>query len=70
LNKQTYQILGAILIIIALILGITQHFNIYNFYGGPDYKWYFYIIVGIIGLIGIIAIAWTYLKKQTTQATN
>jgi len=63
LNKLMIQLLGAVLIVIALILGIIQHFNIYNFYGDVANKWYFYGIVGIIGLIGIIAIAWTYLKK-------
>jgi hypothetical protein len=56
-------ILGVILIIIALVVGIVQHFNVYNFYGIPDNKWYFYGIVGVIGLIGIIAAAWSYLKK-------
>jgi hypothetical protein len=57
------QILGAILIVIALILGLIQHFNVYNIYGDVANKWYFYGIVGVIGLIGIIAIAWSYIKK-------
>jgi hypothetical protein len=56
-------ITGVVLIIIALILGLIQHFNIYNFYGDAANKWYFYGIVGIIGIIGIIAAAWSYLKK-------
>jgi len=56
-------ILGAILIIVALILGIIQHFNVYNFYGDPANKWYFYGIVALIGIIGIIAAAWSYIKK-------
>ena len=60
MNKQIYQILGAVLIIIALILGLVQHF-IYNIAGA--HNWYFYGLVGIIGLIGIMAIAWTYIKK-------
>jgi hypothetical protein len=64
LNKQIYQILGIALIIIALILGIAQHYEAYNFYGDAANKWYFYSLVAIIGIIGIIAIAWTYLKKQ------
>jgi hypothetical protein len=59
------QILGVMLIIIALILGLIQHFMIggINFYGVEENKWYFYGVVGVIGLIGIIAIAWTYIKK-------
>jgi Na+/melibiose symporter-like transporter len=56
-------ILGAILIIIALILGIVQHTMTYNFYGDEANKWYFYGIVAIIGIIGIIAAAWAYIKK-------
>jgi len=63
LNKQMIQILGVVLIVIALILGIVQHFGGYNFYGDPVNKWYFYGIVGVIGLIGIIAVAWSYMKK-------
>ena len=64
------QILGFVLIIIALILGLIQHFNMYNFYGDVANKWYFYGIVGVIGLIGIIAIAWTYIKKTPSHAPN
>jgi hypothetical protein len=56
-------ILGAILIIVALILGIVQHYNVYNFYGDAANKWYFYSIVALIGIIGIIAAAWSYIKK-------
>jgi len=64
LNK-TLMIIGAVLIIIALILGAIQHFMIggINFYGEEANKWYFYGIVGVIGLIGIIAVAWSYIKK-------
>ena len=62
MNKML-MILGAILIIIALILGIVQHTMTYNFYGDEANKWYFYGIVGVIGLIGIIAAVWAYIKK-------
>jgi hypothetical protein len=62
MNKML-MILGAILIIIALILGIVQHFNVYNFYGDTANKWYFYGLVAIIGIIGIIAAVWAYIKK-------
>lgn len=63
--NKTLIITGAILIIIALILGAIQHFMIgsINFYGAEENKWYFYGIVAVIGLIGIIAAAWAYLKK-------
>lgn len=54
---------GIVLIIIAIILGSIQHFSIYNIYGNPDYKWYFYGLVGVIGLIGIVLAIWAYIKK-------
>jgi Na+/melibiose symporter-like transporter len=63
-------IIGVALIIITLILGIVQHFNIYNLYGDAANKWPFYGIVAVIGLIGIIAAAWSYLKKQTPHTPN
>jgi hypothetical protein len=55
--------IGALLIIIALILGIVQHY-VYNIYGSDDWKWYFYGLVGIIGLIGIILAVWALMKKE------
>ena len=63
--NKTLMIIGAVLIIIALILGAIQHFMIggINLYGDEANKWYFYGIVGVIGLIGIIAAAWSYIKK-------
>jgi Na+/melibiose symporter-like transporter len=64
LNKRTIQVLGIVLIIIALILAIIQHFDVYNIYGDPSNKWYFYGIVVVIGIIGIIALIWSYIKKQ------
>jgi archaellum biogenesis protein FlaJ (TadC family) len=57
------QILGIVLIIIAIILAAVQHFEVANIYGDPSYKWYFYGIVGVIGLVGLIALAWSYIKK-------
>jgi hypothetical protein len=63
LNKRILQIFGIVLILVAIILGIIQHFEVYNFYGDVANKWYFYGLVGIIGIIGIILLAWSYLKK-------
>jgi len=57
--------IGAVLIIVALILGGLQLLHIYNIYGTSDNKWYFYGAVGVIGLIGIILAAWGLMKKET-----
>ena len=65
--NKTLMTIGIILIIIALILGIIQHTNTYNFYGEEANKWYFYGTVALIGLIGIIAAAWSYIKKPTPK---
>lgn len=62
-SKIVGQILGVVLVIIAIILGSVQHFNVYNLYGSIDYKWYFYGLVAIVGLIGIILAVWSYMKK-------
>jgi predicted tellurium resistance membrane protein TerC len=59
--------LGALLIIIALILGIMQHFGVYNFYGDDSNKWYFYGGIGVIGLIGIILAGWAMMKQETPK---
>ena len=57
--------IGAVLIIVALILGGLQLLHIYNIYGTSYNKWYFYGAVGVIGLIGIILAAWGLMKKET-----
>ena len=62
MNKKMLLYLGAVLIIIAIILAVVQHFGP-NLYGSQDNKWYFWGLVGIIGLIGIILAAWSYMKK-------
>ena len=62
-NKMMWQILGIVLIIIAIILGAVQHF-VYNLYGSVDNKWYFYGLVGVIGLIGIVLLVWSFMKKE------
>jgi len=58
------QLLGGVLILIAIILVVLQHFEIYNFYGDPSNKWYFYGLAGVIGLIGIVVAAWYYGKSS------
>jgi len=61
-------LLGGLLVLIAIILFVLQHFGTYNIYGDPSNKWYFYGLVGVIGIIGVIIIAWFYMKKQQAQA--
>ena len=56
-------ILGIILILVAIIVGAIQHFNVYNLYGDVSNKWYFYGLVIILGIIGIILAGWAYMKK-------
>ncbi len=58
---------GIVLIIVAIILGSIQHFNVYNIYGDLANKWYFYGSVGAIGLIGIILAVWSYMKKEAVS---
>jgi hypothetical protein len=63
-SKMTYLVLGGLLILIALILLIVQHFMNINLYGDESNKWYFWGLDGIIGLIGIILAAMPYIRKQ------
>lgn len=62
-SKTTGMALGGVLIIIAIIVFVVQHFGNYNLYGDVANKWYFYGLVGLIGLIGLALIGWAYLKK-------
>ena len=68
--KMTALILGAVLVVIALILGGVQLLHVYNIYGDSSNKWYFYGAVGVIGLVGIAAAAWGLMKKTTPQQTT
>jgi Na+/melibiose symporter-like transporter len=63
-SKMMWMVIGALLIIIAIILGVVQHFQVYNIYGDDSNKWYFYGLVGVIGLIGIILAAWSFMKTE------
>lgn len=67
MNKGILSV-GVILVIVAIILGVVQHFNIANIYGSSDNKWYFWALLVIIGLIGIILAAWGYIKKEIAPA--
>ena len=67
-KKMTGQIIGGVLVIIAIILVIVQHFQIYNLYGDESNKWYFYGLVGLIGLIGIIIAAWSTMSREEAQS--
>jgi hypothetical protein len=73
LNSKTIGVgLGAILIIIALILGAVRYSGAYDFgiaYGSGN-GWYFYGLAGVIGLVGIIIAAWALMKKETPKATT
>lgn len=68
--------LGILLIIVAIILAVVQHF-VTNLYGDSSNKWYFYGALVIIGIIGIILVGWGFMKsgakvaeapKETTAA--
>lgn len=71
MNSKTIGLaLGALLIIIALILGGIQiSHSSYSIVSHPTPTW-FYAVVGIIGLIGIIIAAWALMKKETPKATT
>jgi uncharacterized transporter YbjL len=71
LNNKTIGLgIGAILIIIALILGAVRYSGAYDFgisYGSGN-GWYFYSLAAVIGLIGIIIAAWALMKKEAPKA--
>jgi ABC-type Na+ efflux pump permease subunit len=76
LNSKTIGLgLGALLIIIALILGGLQFFWDNNGYG-YDFtptmgrRLVVYGVFGVIGLIGIIIAAWALMKKETPKAAT
>lgn len=60
--------LGILLIIIAIILALVQHFGGYNLYGDVSNKWYFYGLLIVVGVIGIILTAWGYMKPSPKAA--
>lgn len=67
---MTVLILGAVLIIVALIVGGVQLLHIYNIYGAGSNRWYFYGAVGVIGVVGIALAAWGWLRKEAPKQTS
>lgn len=73
MNSKTIGLgLGALLIIIALILGAVRYsgYSDFGFAYGSGNGWYFYGLAGVIGLVGIIIAAWALMKKETSKATT
>jgi len=72
LNSKTIGLaIGAILIIIAIILGALQAANAPDF--SKDWGWrhlYVYGLFGIIGLIGLIIAAWALMMKEKPKTTK
>ena len=66
-TRMTALAIGAVLILIALILGGLQDLHITNIYGDVQNKWYFYGAIGALLLVGIIVVAWGLLKKEALQ---
>jgi hypothetical protein len=67
LNSKTIgTVSGFILVLIALVLGGIELFNVYDFVpamGGRHL--YVYGVFGVIGLIGLILAFWALMKKET-----
>jgi hypothetical protein len=63
LKKLTGEIIGVVLVVVAIVLFVVQHYGVYSFYGDPSNKWYFYGLVGVVGLIGLLVAAWSYMKE-------
>jgi len=61
---------GVLLFIIAILLGVVQHWSFYNIYGDRSNQWYFWAVVAIIGLIGIALVIWAYMKKEKAPAAT
>jgi hypothetical protein len=72
LNSKTIgTALGVLLVLIALVLGGIELFNIYDFVpvlGGRHL--YVYGVFGVIGLIGLILAFWALMKKETPVAAK
>lgn len=66
-TKMLALIVGAVLVIIAVVLGLVQILNVYNIYGVAANKWYFYSCVAISGIAGLFLAAWGLLKKDKKQ---
>jgi hypothetical protein len=72
LNSKTIgTVLGLLLVLIALVLGGIELFNVYDFapaMGGRHL--YVYGAFGVIGLIGLILAFWALMKKETPIAAK
>ena len=60
-------ILGAVLFVIALILGGVHVLSVYNIYGDAANRLYFYGAVATIGIVGIMLSVWSMMKKRTQK---
>jgi len=69
-TRMTALVIGAALIIIALILGGLQDLHVSKIYGGVENKWYFYGAIGAALIVGIILVVWGLLKKEAPKQSN
>jgi surface polysaccharide O-acyltransferase-like enzyme len=69
-SKTIFLVIGALLILIALILGAVQHFGVHNLYGAQGHKWYFYGLVVVIALVGLILAVWSLMKTEAPAKTT
>jgi len=64
LNKRLMVVAGLLLVLVAVVLFMMQHYGFYHFYGDVSNKWYFYGLVSVIGVVGLVMAAWAYRKGQ------
>ena len=68
--KTKVTVLGAALIVFALVVSGVQLFHVYNIYGRGSYRWYFYCAIGFVGLAGIVLAVYGLLKKEKPEQTS
>ena len=65
------QLLGGLLVLLALWLGYGQHFGIFNYYGSATFKWLFWGLLATIGVLGLTIEFWfTYRSPAEKSATE